>query len=127
VEMGRYAYLSIVLGNAAESGAIYGAQSLAKSVDAIGIKAAAQNDYNDGQSLAGLTVSTPTQTCGCDSSGTTTTVSCSAASAGTCAAGHWVVMVQVTATGKFNSLFKYPGIPTPLTVVRTVTMRVKQE
>jgi Flp pilus assembly protein TadG len=126
VEMGRYAYLSIVLGNAAESGALYGAQNLANSADTTGIKAAAQNDYNDGQSLSGLKVDSTT-TCGCDSSGTTATASCTAATAGTCAAGHWVVMVQVTATGNFKSLFSYPGIPTPLTVVRTVTMRVKQE
>jgi Flp pilus assembly protein TadG len=126
VEMGRYAYLSIVLGNAAESGALYGAQNLADAANTAGIQAAAQNDYNDGRSLSGLTV-TSANTCGCDSSGTTTNASCTAAGAGTCAAGHWVVMVQVTATGKFNSLFKYPGIPQSLTVVRTVTMRVKQE
>jgi len=42
VEMGRYAYLSIVLGNAAETGALYGAQNLAASADTNGIKAAAR-------------------------------------------------------------------------------------
>jgi Flp pilus assembly protein TadG len=36
IEMGRYAYLSILVGNAARAGAAYGSQSLALSVDASG-------------------------------------------------------------------------------------------
>lgn len=129
VEMGRYAYLSIILGNAAESGALYGAQSLADSADTTGIQNAAQNDFSDGQSLAGLTV-TSSPTCGCDSGGTTTSAGCNQPAnptPGTCATGHWVVMVNVTATATFNSLTKYPGIPHSLTVTRTVSMRVKQQ
>lgn len=33
IELGRYAYLSILVGNAARAGAAYGAQSLAQSSD----------------------------------------------------------------------------------------------
>jgi len=131
VEMGRYAYLSILLGNAAESGALYGAQSLADSVDIRGIRSAAQNDFqNDPNNpVTGLTIPMPVTACGCDSAGvaTTTTALCRAASGGTCASGHWIVVLQVTATGNFTSLFKYPGIPQSLTVTRTVSMRVKQQ
>jgi Flp pilus assembly protein TadG len=127
VEMGRYTYLSILLGNAAESGALYGAQSLAQSADTTGIQNAAQADFQNGQSLPGLTV-TSTNACGCDSGGTTTSAACGGTiTAGTCAVGHWVVTVQVTATGNFSSLFRYPGIPASLTVSRTATLRVKQQ
>ena len=125
VEMGRFAYLSILVGNSASAGAVYGAQNLADSADTTGISDAATHDFQNGQSLTGLTI-TSSDVCGCDSGGATTTASCTGGSAGTCASGHWVVSVQVVATGTFNSLFRYPGIPRSLTVTRTVTMRVNQ-
>jgi Flp pilus assembly protein TadG len=125
IELGRYAYISILVGNAARAGAAYGSQSLTRSADTSGIQTAANNDFqNNGQ--AGLTV-TSTDTCGCDSAGTTTSAACNGNSAGTCAAGHWVVIVNVTASGTFSSLFNYPGIPTSITVARTSSMRVQQQ
>jgi hypothetical protein len=33
--------------------------------------------------------------------------------------------VSVTASGSFKALFQYPGIPSPLTISRTATMRVE--
>lgn len=128
VEMGRYAYLSIVLGNSAEAGAMYGAQSIPQSSDPTGIQNAALNDFQNGQSLPGLTVTSSTA-CGCDSGGTMTSAGCNTTTnptAGTCGTGHWIVTVQVTASATFSSLFTYPGIPPSLTVTRMVTMRVKQ-
>jgi|HubBroStandDraft_3_1064219.scaffolds.fasta_scaffold344158_1 Flp pilus assembly protein TadG len=130
IELGRYAYISILVGNAARAGAAYGAQSLPQSVDTTDIQTAADNDFqNNGQNINTLTV-TSTTSCGCDNGGTTTSAVCSTASnttAGTCAAGHWVVMVSVTASGTFNSLFSYPGIPSSITVTRTSTLRVVQD
>jgi Flp pilus assembly protein TadG len=130
IELGRYAYLSILVGNAARAGAAYGAQSLPQSVDTTDIQTAADNDFqNNGQNINKLTV-TSTTSCGCDNGGTVTSASCSVTgnpSAGTCAAGHWVVMVQVTASGTFNSIFSYPGIPSSISVSRTSTMRVAQQ
>jgi hypothetical protein len=35
--------------------------------------------------------------------------------------------VNVTASGSFNPLFTYPGIPSPLTVSNTSSLRVAQE
>jgi Flp pilus assembly protein TadG len=127
VEMGRFAYISILVGNAAEAGAIYGAQSLPNSADTSGIQTAATNDFQNGQSLTGLKV-TSSNVCDCDTNGTPgTPVSCTGAGAGSCASGrNWVVTVQVTASGTFNSLFNYPGIPKSIAVTRTVTMYVKQ-
>lgn len=130
IELGRYASLSILVGNAARAGAAYGAQSLPQSVDTTDIQTAAENDFqNNGQNINKLTV-TSTTSCGCDDGGTVTSASCSVTantSAGTCAAGHWVVMVQVTASGTFNSLFGYPAIPSSITVSNTATLRVAQQ
>src|SRR5580692_4436956 len=136
IEMGRYAYISILVGNAARAGAAYGAQNLAQSVDTAGIQTAADNDFqNNGQNTGNLSVSSSTS-CGCDSNGTITGDACSTTAnptAGICgtstnptASGHWVVMVSVTASGTFNALFNYPGIPRPLTVSNTATLRVAQ-
>jgi Flp pilus assembly protein TadG len=129
IEMGRYAYISILVGNAARAGAAYGAQSLAQSVSTTGIKTAADNDFqNNGQNVSTLTV-TSSVSCGCDSGGTITSAGCDTStngSAGTCASGHWVVTVSVTASGTFSSIFDYPGIPSSITVSRTATMRVNQ-
>ena len=131
VEMGRYGYLSILLGNAARAGASYGAQNLALSVDTTGIYNAAYNDfYNNGNSTQNTSnfSATSTVTCGCDSSGTVspdTNAACFATGAGTCASGTWAVTVHVTVQAKFTSLFSYPGIPNSLTVTNTAVMRVQ--
>lgn len=137
IEVGRYAYISILVGSAARAGAAYGAQNLAQSADTIGIQAAADNDFsNNGQDPASLVV-TPSTSCGCDTGGT---LSASASvcntrtnpgidnSVSSCFGPntHWVVMVSVTASGTFNSLFNYPGIPKTLTVSNTATLRVPQ-
>ena len=130
IEFGRYAYLSILVGNAARAGAAYGAAHLAQSVDTAGIQTAADNDFqNNGQNTSSLTVSSLTS-CGCDSSGTVTSAGCTTATnptAGTCGSGHWVVMVSVTASGTFSSMFRYPGIPKSMTITSTSTMRVAQD
>jgi Flp pilus assembly protein TadG len=128
IEFGRYAYLGILVENAARAGAAYGAQSLPQSADTVGIRSAADNDFANGQNLTGLNV-TPSTSCGCDNGGTVTGATCSTAvnpSAGTCASGHWVVMVSVQASATFNPLFGFPGISKSITVTRTVTMRVDQ-
>lgn len=129
IELGRYAYISILVGGAARAGAAYGAQSLVQSVDTTGIQTAADNDFqNNGQNASTLTVIS-SASCGCDSNGTVTGATCSTktnSNAGSCNSGHWVVMVSVTASGTFNSLFSYPGIPKSLTVSNTAILRVAQ-
>lgn len=129
IEMGRFAYISILVGNAAHAGAVFGAQGLVHSVDTNGIQAAADNDFQDsGQSLSSLTVTSAT-TCGCDNAGTITSAVCDTATnpnAGKCTSGHWVVMVSVTAAGSFPSMFGFPFIPKTLKLSSTATMRVVQ-
>jgi Flp pilus assembly protein TadG len=108
IELGRYAYLSILVGNAAHSGALYGAQSHLDAANAAGICEAAENDYQSGEvpatctnagtspattvttcpsgskcTASNLSVST-TDGCGCDVAGSytqlgSTTLACSTA------------------------------------------------
>ena len=134
IEVGRYAYIGILVGNAARAGSAYGAQSLPQSVDTAGIADAARFDFagaasgntsKNGLKPATLTV-TSAVACGCDNAGTVNGVGCNAAGAGKCATGHWVVTLTVTASGMFNGLFSYPGIPGSISVSRTSSVRVAQ-
>ena len=133
IELGRFAYIGILVGNAARAGAAYGAQTLAQSADTAGIQTAARNDFqNNGQSVSNLTVNS-SYSCGCDSGGTVTIASsCNngsgpAPTAGSCTAGHWVVVVAVETKGTFNALFRFPGIPRSVNIDRTCTLRVNQQ
>ena len=125
IDVGRYAYIAILIGNAARAGAAYAAQSVPQSADLPGMTTAAANDYqNNGQNPATLTVASTT-TCGCDTGGSF--VAAAACSPATCpAAAHWVILVNVTASGNFGALFPYPGIPSSLNISRTVTLTVAQ-
>jgi len=128
VEMGRYAYIAILVGNAAQAGAAYGSERLANAStgNLSNIQTAANNDFqNNGQT--GLNVAFTT-TCGCDNNGTLSGDTASGCDptgpAPTCPSGHWVVTIHVTASGTFNGLFNYPGLPASITVSRTASMRV---
>src|SRR3984893_7228009 len=120
IEIGRFAFYSILVSNAARAGAQYGAQSLATAGDTTGISTAGTNDAPGVTAPNNLTV-TSTQSCGCSTTGLGT---CGTPTA--CAAGRWVVYVQVTATGSFNSLFSYPGLPKTFAVTRVQEMVVAQ-
>jgi Flp pilus assembly protein TadG len=141
IELGRYAYIGILVGNAARAGAAYGAQGLARSADATGIQLAADNDFqSNGQLVSTLTVcggfgvdpNAPCggggqyTACGCDSGGTIT-IAPAGCGDSTCSTGHWVVRVWVKASGTFTPLFNYPGISNSITIVRTCILRVAQD
>lgn len=124
IEFGRYAYIGILVGNAARAGAAFGAQSPGTAGDTADIAIAATNDFqSNGQAVSNLTVNS-SFACGCDSSGTVTTEACNGTGAGSCVSGHWIITVTVEAKGTFNSLFSFPGIPSNLTLDRTCTLRV---
>ena len=114
IEIGRFAYYSILVANAARAGAQYGAQNLATAADSAGITVAAQQDGPTGLDVA------PTQLCGCDGNNLNT---CSTTPP-TCANNHYLVYVQVKTTGTFDHLFNFPGIPNSIT--STEKMRVGQ-
>lgn len=144
IEIGRYAYIAILVGNAAHAGAAYAAQSAVTAADPNGIQTAADNDFRDnGQDVSNLDIQSGFDgssyaACTCDSQGAERPSPpqpsfCNPPpvgynnTAGSCRSGeHWVVVVSVEASGRFRSLFNYPGIPRRITVDRTATMRVSQ-
>jgi len=119
IEMGRFAYIGILVGNAARSGVAWGAQSHTTAADTNnGIETAAQNDF---ESRFGTLNVTHTVVCGCDNGGTVTAVSCTAV----CPLGsHLVDSLSVTTSGTFSGIFNYPGVPTSITISRTATQRI---
>ena len=125
IELGRYAYTAILVGNAAHAGATYGAQGLAYCAPPRrGIDTAAKADFgSDGNLSVSSTVS-----CGCDNGLTVVAApDCSAASVATCdPSEHWVVTVSVATSAPFQPLFKYP-LTGPVTVTGKATMRVAQQ
>lgn len=116
IEMGRLAYLSILVNNAAHAGVQYGAQNLATASDNIGMQNAA---LNDGQNISGLTAAA-SYYCSCADG------SSSSCQPTDCAGSHRLVYVQVNTTGQFRSLFAYPGLPSSHTVNGEAVMRVAQ-
>jgi Flp pilus assembly protein TadG len=120
IEIGRFAYYSILVANAARAGAQYGAQNLATAADIAGIKLAAKND-----GLATLTV-TPTQLCGCDGTSLADKAGGGCPATGCATPKSPLVYVSVKADGTFSSLFSFPGIPATFTVSSTEKMRVAQ-
>jgi Flp pilus assembly protein TadG len=118
IEIGRFAFYSILVSNAARAGAQYGAQSLANAADNFGITTAANRD---GQGGAGLLV-TPGQRCGCSEA--TLSATCPAT---VCALpSHPLVYVRVQVVGAFPVLFRYPGLPASINVTSVEEMRVAQ-
>jgi Flp pilus assembly protein TadG len=132
IEIGRYAYIATLIGNAARAGAAYGSQSHAQAGQSADIATAASNDFqSNGQPASALKV-VSSFSCGCDSNGTVTpspigtNAYCFVSGATSCTGGgHFVEIVSVTASGKFSSLFNYPGIPQSITVSNLSQMRVR--
>lgn len=120
IEIGRYAYFAIGVGNAAHAAAAYAAQNTVTAGNTTGITAAACYDFNETSSNCGLSVTT-TYTCQCDNNGSMTAdASCAACGATEVLAPY----VQVTASGNFTPIFNFPFIPSQFTVSRTATMRI---
>jgi Flp pilus assembly protein TadG len=119
IEVGRFAYYSIEVTNAARAGVQYGAQNLADANDITGIQQAALRDAAD---VSGLTFNPrPKVLCACSES-SSVYVGCPA----TGCTGHPIVFVQVDTTANFSPLFHYPGLPTTFTADGHAIMRVAQ-
>ena len=118
IEIGRFAYYSIIVANAARAGAQYGAQNLVTAADANGMKQAA---LSDAQNLASVTVPTsPSYFCQC-ADGTAST--CQATD---CSASHRLTYVQVDTKGTYQPLLNYPGLPSTFTVTGQAIVQVGQ-
>lgn len=121
VETGRFAYYSILVGNAARAGVQYGAQNISNAQDDTGMQGAAKADA---QNVAAINAQSG-RICQCTNGTTTTALNCNT---GTCPLSgyHRIIYVWVTASGTFTSLFRYPAIPQSFTISRTATMRVSE-
>lgn len=119
IEVGRFAYYSIEVTNAARAAVQYGAQSLASSKDIPGIQQAALRDASD---VSGITFSPlPANLCACSET-PSAYVACPALGC----TGHQVVFLQVDTTANISPLFRYPGLPTTFTARGHALMRVAQ-
>jgi len=123
VEVGRAAFLSMVVSHGATAGAEYGAQNATTMLDTNGMTTAATQD-----SAYGLMTVTPTYGCLCDNgSGTSCTNplpppgSCS----DPCPGGNVVECVQVTTHATFSPLFHYPGLPKSFQANGNAVLRVR--
>jgi Flp pilus assembly protein TadG len=130
IEIGRYAYISILVGNAAHAGALYGAQGFSKAtINNPDITTAARNDFaSNGLDSTTLTVDS-FPTCGCDIGGTIsvdTAANCDPTTPPPCA-GNWAVTIHVSAHHDYSALFNYPGIPSSLPLSSTAFMRVAKK
>ncbi|MGH9744869.1 MAG: TadE/TadG family type IV pilus assembly protein [Candidatus Acidiferrales bacterium] len=117
IEIGRFAYVSIEVTNAARAAVQYGAQSLADAQDSAGLQQAAVRDAAD---LSSITVNS-SALCACSDT-PATFVPCPALGC----AGHPVVFVQVDTTTSISPLFHYPGLPSSFTANGHAIMRVAQ-
>ena len=117
VEIGRFAYYSIMVANAARAGAQYGAQNLQTAADWNGMEQAA---LNDGSNVGLSFPDAPSYACQCADGSPST---CDATD---CSSSHRLTYVEVDTQGTYNSLFNYPGLPSTITVNGQATMQVGQ-
>lgn len=115
-DFGRVGIEKTRVTSAARAGAQYGIQDQSYAMDTAGMATAALADA-DATALE-LTV-TPQQYCACSGG---PPVGCST----TCADGAYAPMyVEVTVQGDVELMFSYPGVPDPITVSSTSTIRVR--
>lgn len=124
IEIGRYAYFSIAVANAARAGAQYGAYDTARAVDVVGMQNAA---IADGQNNIKAITAAANDVCTCWNS-TTGTESPSPPAhtqcGQPCASGVPVTYVEVDTSGNFSSMFSYPLFPRTFAVSAKAIMRV---
>ncbi|HEV3156005.1 MAG TPA: TadE family protein [Candidatus Baltobacteraceae bacterium] len=117
-DIGRYSYVAIVVENSAQTGAQYGAQTLATSTDYAGMKIAAQADASPDPT--GFTASPSPTWCVCANGSASTCLPTD------CSTSYRKVYVEMTSSATVNSLIKYPGIPQALVIVKTAVLQVPQ-
>lgn len=128
-DFGRVEFFSIEASNAARAGVSYAVQSTESSTDDDKIQTAAQNDAPDLTSVTTLTVTSNT-VCQCDNAGVYTTIGTTASACASAAAlclspGRVINYVQVNTSAPVSTVFKYPGLPSSLTVHGQANMRIK--
>jgi Flp pilus assembly protein TadG len=120
VEMGRVAYASIEVMNAAAAGVQYGAQNPITAGDSAGINVVAQNDAAD-ITLSSVNAS---RTCVCSAPGSSV-IACP--TTGTvCSGSNLETILTVTTQASFNPGFRLPGFPASFTLQGKAVQKVLQ-
>lgn len=115
VDFGRAFYLAIEVAGGARAGASYGSQN---PNDTTGMQTSAQNAAPD---VPNLSVATPTYGCEC-ADGSNYSASCSVTPS--CTGGlNYVYRVNVTVTGTYTPLVRWPGVPSSMTLSSSASMR----
>jgi len=124
-EFARVFYVAMGVASAARAGVQYGAQSYVKAIDNAGMTLAADND---GKNISGLSV-TPTHFCMCDGA------QCSPAQASACIVSCGAppstctepkVFVEVKTTATFNTLIRYPGLPSSIPLSSVAVLQAQK-
>ncbi|HVB82769.1 MAG TPA: TadE family protein [Candidatus Binataceae bacterium] len=124
-DFARVFYLAMGIASAARAGVQYGAQSYVKAVDNAGMTTAATNDA---QSIGNITV-VPTHFCMCDGA------QCSPAQASACVVSCGAppstctepkVFVEVKTSATFNTLIKYPGLPSNIPLSSVAVLQAQK-
>ena len=121
VEMGRLAYAGIEISNAARAGAAFASQSAADSTDTTDTTTAATNEAYD---VEGMTVTAPITFCVCSNAPTTNVTCSSVATSCTGSGNHGISFVQVNTAATLNPVFRFPGLPSTVTLRGSSTMRI---
>jgi Flp pilus assembly protein TadG len=122
-ELGRIAFASIEVSNAARAGVAYGAQNHITASDLPGIRSATIQDAPNITSMAAPVV---TLSCACNNGTTTVTVSCATAGTSCASPSRIVEFVQVKTSAVLNTVFHLPAIPNSITLRGKAIMRVAQ-
>jgi Flp pilus assembly protein TadG len=119
-ELGRLAYASIEVSNAARAGVAYGAQSHITASDITGIQLAATQDAPN---ITSMTPPVVTLSCSCSNG---TAISCATAGTNCVSPARIIEYVQVSTAAPVNTVFHFPGIPDTVTLRGQAIMRVEQ-
>ena len=117
IEIGRFAFYSIEVSNAARAAVQYGAQSLTDSKDSHGLTLAARRDAPEVSELNVVS----RDFCACSET-PEAHIGCPARNC----VGHSVVFLQVNTSASVSPLFRYPGLPARFVARGSAIMRVGQ-
>jgi Flp pilus assembly protein TadG len=118
IDLGRAAYFSIEVQNAAEAAAIYGTHNPA---DTTGMEAVAVADAANVP--GGITVATPVTGCMCSDGKTGKSPGCTVQPTRCPTSTSAVNYVTITTSYNYTPMFAWPGIPSSITLTGSSTMR----
>jgi|HubBroStandDraft_6_1064221.scaffolds.fasta_scaffold41868_4 Flp pilus assembly protein TadG len=118
-EVGRLAYASIEVSNAARAGVAYGSQNHTTASDTANIRLAAIQDAPNLTTLTAIA----TQVCSCSDG---TAITCANAGTTCLKPAHIIEYVKVTTSAPVNTAFHFPGIASSITFRGFAIMRVEQ-